>query len=231
MEIRLPNLNCRHVEFSLLSAVDDDSYARGSDRLFDLAINSIIKAREIDLSSISARMKSPPYFPDVWPGEHYRLFAAMVDYLQPKQIIEIGTAEGLSALSMLSKLPQQSELVSFDIIPWNEYSNCYLKNSDFETHNFRQIISDLSNQNEFVKYQSLLQSADILFVDAPKDGIFESTFLNQLAGIEFSSLPLVILDDIRLLNMVKLWREIKRPKLDLTSFGHWSGTGLIDWQR
>ena len=23
--------------------------------------------------------------------------------------------------------------------------------------------------------------------------------------------------------------EIARPKLDLTSFGHWSGTGLVEW--
>jgi hypothetical protein len=31
------------------------------------------------------------------------------------------------------------------------------------------------------------------------------------------------------LNMIELWRNVQKPKLDLTSFGHWSGTGLIDW--
>jgi hypothetical protein len=36
-------------------------------------------------------------------------------------------------------------------------------------------------------------------------------------------------DDIRLWNMLRTWRTINRPKLDLTSFGHWSGTGLVDW--
>ena len=36
-------------------------------------------------------------------------------------------------------------------------------------------------------------------------------------------------DDIRLLNMIEQWRALPRPKLDLTSFGHWSGTGLVDW--
>jgi hypothetical protein len=40
---------------------------------------------------------------------------------------------------------------------------------------------------------------------------------------------LVVFDDIRVMNMVATWRRIARPKLDLTSFGHWSGTGLIDW--
>jgi hypothetical protein len=28
--------------------------------------------------------------------------------------------------------------------------------------------------------------------------------------------------------MVNLWRRIDSPKIDLTSFGHWSGTGLVD---
>jgi hypothetical protein len=27
--------------------------------------------------------------------------------------------------------------------------------------------------------------------------------------------------------MVDLWRRIPYPKLDATSFGHWSGTGLV----
>ena len=38
---------------------------------------------------------------------------------------------------------------------------------------------------------------------------------------------LILLDDIRLWKMLKIWREISMPKLDLTSFGHWSGTGIV----
>jgi len=40
---------------------------------------------------------------------------------------------------------------------------------------------------------------------------------------------LVVFDDIRQWNMLKIWRDITRPKIDLTSFGHWTGTGIIDW--
>jgi hypothetical protein len=36
-------------------------------------------------------------------------------------------------------------------------------------------------------------------------------------------------DDIRLMNLLSIWRGIQRPKMDITSFGHWSGTGLVDW--
>jgi len=66
-------------------------------------------------------------------------------------------------------------------------------------------------------------------VDAPKDGIFELKFLENLSTILLPPNALVVFDDIRLWNMLKIWREIKRPKLDLTSFGHWTGTGLVDW--
>jgi hypothetical protein len=27
---------------------------------------------------------------------------------------------------------------------------------------------------------------------------------------------------------VDLWRRLPVPKLDITSFGHWTGTGLLD---
>jgi hypothetical protein len=43
--------------------------------------------------------------------------------------------------------------------------------------------------------------------------------------------PIVIFDDIRLMSMVYIRRSIDKPKLDITSFGHWSGTGLVEWTR
>lgn len=45
----------------------------------------------------------------------------------------------------------------------------------------------------------------------------------------FKTAPIVMFDDIRLWNMLAIWWRLDRPKLDLTSFWHWSGTGLVDW--
>jgi len=39
---------------------------------------------------------------------------------------------------------------------------------------------------------------------------------------------LVVLDDIRFESEIMNWRRIQSPKLDLTSFGHFSGSGLVD---
>jgi len=50
-----------------------------------------------------------------------------------------------------------------------------------------------------------------------------------IRSVRFAAPPLIIMDDIRVWNMLAIWRRIDRPKLDLTSFGHWTGTGLVDW--
>ena len=38
----------------------------------------------------------------------------------------------------------------------------------------------------------------------------------------------LFLDDIRFTSELLSWRRIQSPKIDLTSFGHFSGTGLVD---
>jgi len=29
--------------------------------------------------------------------------------------------------------------------------------------------------------------------------------------------------------MLKIWRDIQEPKMDMTSFGNWTGTGFVEW--
>jgi hypothetical protein len=67
-------------------------------------------------------------------------------------------------------------------------------------------------------------------VDAAKDGKLERRLLDQFESVGLKRGALVVFDDIRLWNMLEIWRTIARPKLDVTSIGHWSGTGMVDWQ-
>jgi hypothetical protein len=55
------------------------------------------------------------------------------------------------------------------------------------------------------------------------------TLVRGFEAVGLQREPVVMFDDIRLWNMLPFWQEIDRPKLDLTSFGHWSGTGLVDY--
>jgi predicted O-methyltransferase YrrM len=207
----------------------DDDNGHPSPNLIDLAVRIINVARGIDLSDISGRVPAGEIrYPDIWPGEHYRVLAAVVALLSPRKVIEIGTAEGLSALTLKKFLPHEGRVITFDLVPWQEYPNVRLTESDFADGQLVQVIGDLGDPSVFAEHSELLRGADVIFLDAAKDGQLEQTLLDQFAKRRFDEAPLLILDDIRLWNMLRIWREIDLSKLDLTSFGHWSGTGLIE---
>ena len=64
---------------------------------------------------------------------------------------------------------------------------------------------------------------------AAKDGVCEPRILANLQRIAFRKPPLLVMEDIRVWTMLKVWRDIPYPKLDVTSFGSWTGTGLVEW--
>ncbi len=211
----------------LLSA--DDDAARPDDFLLDLSLRAIGRARSASMAHVVGRMKTKPYYPDVWPGEHYKLLAGLVQELQPRLVVEIGTSTGLSALGMVPFMPPAGRLVTFDIVPWREFTDTVLRAEDFTDGPLTQVIADLAEPAVFASHAALLQQASLIFVDGPKDGLFEERLLNLFDGHASIGSPLIVFDDIRVWNMLRIWREIRRPKLDLTSFGHWSGTGLVHW--
>ncbi len=208
----------------------EDNPGQINDELLDFSIEAIREARKIDLSEISARIDpSMTKTPNTWPGQHYKLLAAMIKNRQPKLVIEIGTASGYSCLSLKKSLPADGKIVTFDIIPWQQYPNVVLTEEDFADGRLKQQIADLTQPHVFNSFKKLLSQADFIFVDAAKDGVMEKTFLNFFESIPFQKPLFIFFDDIRLWNMLEIWREIKRPKIDLTSFGSWSGSGLIHW--
>jgi predicted O-methyltransferase YrrM len=223
-----PPVRARHVEYSMIVSADDEP-AQPSRRLIELAAKTVPAASEIQLIDISGRITAGVRYPDVWPGEHYRLLAALVQLLQPRLVVEIGTAQGLSALALKKFAPADGKVVSFDIMPWREIPETCLRQSDFDDGRLEHYVGDLSDPTVFSRHSSLLEQAEVIFVDAPKDGRFEPQFLKSLERLHFQSAMLLVLDDIRLWNMLATWRQLTRPKLDVTSFGHWSGTGLVDW--
>ncbi len=224
-----PPVSVRHSEYSMLFSADDD-LGKPSGTLIDIALRSAKDAVEIDLTDIAQRTEQG-HFLNVWPGEHYKLIASLIKTLKPKVIIEIGTEKGLSALCIKKYMPADSKLVTFDIISWKKYpGGAYLEQKDFADGNFIQYTDDLSTKEGVLKHIDLLKNADLIFVDAAKDGAQEQRFIDNFRTIQFNRPPFIIFDDIRLWNMLKIWREISLPKLDVTSFGHWSGTGLVEWK-
>ncbi len=221
----------RHAEYSVLFSADDEP-GRSSERLLDLALQAIDAARKQDLSSVEARLKGRFRFPDTiistWPGEHYKFLAGLVQVLAPKRVVEIGTAEGMSALTLKRHLPQGGKVVTFDIIPWRNYPNPCLEDSDFVDGCLEQVIADLGDPTSVHRHKDLLESTDLIFIDAAKDGVLERRLIQNFGSLSYARPPIVIFDDIRVWNMLAIWRELEWPKLDITSFGHWSGTGMSE---
>jgi len=92
--------------------------------LIELATKAIDRAQDISLSDIVSRQVSmaanPAEHPDVWPGEHYRLLAAIVEVLQLRTIVEIGTYQGLSALALKMFLPTGfGHWTGTGVVDWN----------------------------------------------------------------------------------------------------------------
>jgi predicted O-methyltransferase YrrM len=216
----------RHREHSMIFSADDDTGP--SERLLDVALEAAAQARGISLAELSARLGDGPAWPEIWPGEHYRLLAGLVRTLKPRTVVEIGTATGLSALAMYGELPPEGRIVTFDLILWADYPGSVLRDDDFADGRLTQELHDLSTQQPGAHAQ-LLETADLIFIDAAKDGRQERRFLRLLETTPLRADPIVVFDDIRVWNMLEIWREVRRPKLDITSFGHWSGTGLVDF--
>jgi predicted O-methyltransferase YrrM len=222
-----PPIAARHVELSAISSADDD--VAPSPRLLEVALAAVDKARGVDLTALDGRLPPDAPMASTWPGEHYRLLTALVATLEPKLVIEIGTATGLSALAMRQGLPEGSRIVTYDIVPWQRFSGTVLREADLADGRIEQRVEDLTDGAVAARSRELLEQAELLFVDAAKDGRQEAQFLDAFERLGFRRGPIAVFDDIRVWNMLGIWRGVRRPKLDLTSFGHWSGTGLVDY--
>jgi len=121
---RLEALHARHTEISAISSLDDSPGAP-SPRLLQLL--PVLAERALTATLPLAHERCAPGIIDLWPGEHYRLLVALVQGLNPSRIVEIGTLTGLSSLAIIPLLTEGAQLTTFDIVPWHEVPNTFLR--------------------------------------------------------------------------------------------------------
>ncbi len=213
----------RNAGISYYASIDDDD-AYFNNNLLEKSLSWLSKASEI---KISYDKNKPGYqFYNQFPGEHYRLLAGICLLEKPNIAIDIGTYTGMSSRVLLDY--STAEILTFDLINWQEFDS-YLKNDDFDSNRISQSLDDLSLVGNFQKYENKFKDSDLIFLDGPKNVIFEEKILELLFQLEFSRKKrYLIVDDIRYPEMFNIWRKINSPKIDLSSFAHWSGTGVVD---
>ena len=216
----------RHVVESACWSVDDDQAAQSFDQWL-LVCKAVLYASKVHLD-----INNP--FANAFPGDHYRLLAGLLTVLDNdnglSSIVDVGTHYGTGTRVMLDFAPE-ANITTFDVTAWNEFPTSFLNESDFTSGGGRltQYLENLQHDDVFNRHKQLLTDADFIMCDGPKDGSFEREFLTKLSTLSFpSKLRFLLLDDIRFSTEMLLWRQIQSPKVDLTSFGHFSGTGLVD---
>ncbi len=201
-----------------------------SPALLDLALDAAREASKTSVVGLLERARSTgspsAAWVDTFPGEHYRLLAALVRVLRPRRVIEIGTYTGASALALLEHATDEIRIVTYDLIPWNEIGGSLLAQEDFEDGRLEQRLGDLADEAYWSTQRDLFLEADLVFLDGPKDDVFEPKMLKTLARLQTERGFVLVVDDIRFLEMIGPWSRFPAPRLDVTSFGHWSGTGL-----
>jgi len=222
-----PPVKASHGEYSMILSSHDDHSAPTED-MIKLGLKACAKAQDLKLEELKDRIPEGSFY--LFPGEHYRLLAALTKVLRAKNVVEIGTSTGLSALAILSSLTSKARLTTYDVIPYSKMENSFLTKEDFEDNRLVQYTDDLADEKMIRKHKNVLKSADLIFIDAVHDGIWEEKLMKNLASIKMKNAPYILFDDIKVWKMLQFWRELNMPKLDLTSFGHWSGTGLVKWE-
>lgn len=164
-------------------------------------------------------------------GEHYFLIQLLCEQLKPKSVIEIGTFLGSSTRVFLSD-ENIKNLFSFDLIPWNKFTNNYLSclDKDLLNKKFKQYFDNLIIESNFEKYLDIFLNCDFIFLDGPKNKKFESQIFYYFIKVKPKKPVFILVDDIHLSTMVDLWNEIPFHKIDLSFIGHWSGSGLFIWE-
>ena len=222
--LKIVKSKSRHSESSFISSLDDDISTQNPHGLIQLVASASIIASRLNLRS-DPNLSDSKWF-NIYPGEHYRLLAALIILMNPRAIVDVGTYTDMSARIALDYAAEDAEISTFDIISYDKFDT-HLNTTDFNK-NFRQHAVDLALEDNFNFYRDKLDNADIIFLDGPKNAQFELSFLGKLTTLSSKKEKLLILDDIRFDNMWEIWRDIDSPKFDATSFGHWSGTGLVD---
>jgi hypothetical protein len=112
-----------------------------------------------------------------------------------------------------------NKIITYDIFDKNLYFFSEYKNLEFKKLDINEETPDN------------LKSANIIVLDIdPHDGIQEKKFIDYLIDINYKGY--VICDDIFLnKGMSEWWESINIEKYDITEVGHFSGTGVINFNQ
>lgn len=153
---------------------------------------------------------------------YYQFLPCLMEYLRPRQVMELGGAMGASALMMLSSLPRESRLYSITLEE-NGLQFSFVRGA---YHNFVPVVGDDLILENWPRGLTLSKT-DLWFFDSEHTYDQLKSELD-LYGKFFRKGSVILVDDIHLNEgMFKAWSEFPGDKFDASPWLHWSGFGLI----
>src|SRR3954447_13598498 len=127
----IPIIGAADARWSVISSAHD-LYVQPNDDLVGVALRAAETARSVKLADLETRSVEPDLtWIRTWPGEHYRFLAALARTTDARRIVEIGTFKGQGALALSAGAPADARVVTYDILPWSDFSDSALRQSDF----------------------------------------------------------------------------------------------------
>lgn len=150
---------------------------------------------------------------------YYQWLACLMKLVKPKQVVELGSAAGISTIMMATELPLDSKLYAVDIDPeiaWKWMSRDY-----------PQVIKILGDDLDLSIYPKDcdLSKTDIWFLDSLH------TEEQLRAEVElykqfWKKGTILVFDDIRIPGLDTVWDELPYDKHEITNPCHFSGFGV-----
>lgn len=147
--------------------------------------------------------------------EHYRLLSHLSWQFPPgTTLIDIGTSCGFSSLALAHN--PDVKVVTYNIEDHIGTQVCSARHKPNIEHRIQNCLEDID----------LLLQAPLIMLDTAHEGDFEREVILALRNHNYKGI--VICDDIYLNSaMIQFWNWVPIQKVDITPYGHWSGTGMI----
>jgi predicted O-methyltransferase YrrM len=159
--------------------------------------------------------------------QEYRLYSYLTTFFNNTTILDIGTFQGRSAVSLSHN--ETNTVITYDIeSKW--IVDVPNKNDIFKLTSKKNIIFRLKNVMDDLT-QTLLENVKIIVIDIDHYETNEREIIDKLFELNYSGI--IILDDIvhpqqdMYIAMQRLWNNLPYPKIDFTKYAHGSGTGVI----
>lgn len=162
-------------------------------------------------------------FYEPYGKQHYRLLAYLSTLFKNSNIIDIGTHKGSSALAL--SYEDSNTIHTYDIInkiEGQKFNRKLFSERDNVIRHYENLWDNLNSHKEF------LLSCPLIFVDIdPHEGRDELIFYYFMLASGYQGV--LIFDDIHYFEgMRRFWSQVdNRYKVDLTKYGHFSGTGAV----